>query len=327
MKIGIVAVELILLDDHPLVLQKDFELLGLVDTERMADRGIAALQPSDKRRIGNPIGFGEQQFQCLAVLGLADLRIIETFGRSRRSGPVVLDQLRQGIGIDAKAERLEITVTDVHRRNGTYIAVEVVFGNLQHGFGLVVQFRTQMPTRVVVALVQMQHRMNVDAPLVRPLHQLRDEVGRLAGAVDVVRQIADAVDDDQPEVVEVIDRLLNLPQPLLGGIAAQAQELQQRGMHIGRQSRQPQNPAQHPLAMEAALLRIDVEDAPLLRRQRGRIVQHRTAGHGCRHDCADIERLLALRLAGRSAEIPQSPDNRIIDPQNHGRRRELVRNE
>ena len=327
MKLGIIAVELILLDDHPLVLQKDFELFGLVDAERMADGGIAALQPSDKRRIGNPVSFGKQQLQRFAVLGLADLGIIETLGGCRRSKLVILDRLGQGVGVDAKGERLEIAVADVHRRDGTYIAVEVVFGNLQHGFGLVVQLRAQMSARVVVALVQMQHRMDVDTPLVRPLHQLRDEVGRLARAVDVVRQIADAVDNDQSEVVEVVDRLLDLPQPLFGGIAAQAQELQQRGMHIGRQSRQPQNPAQHPLAMEAALLRIDVEDAPLLRRQRGRIVQHRTAGHGCRHDCADIERLLALRLAGRSAEIPQSPDNRIIDPQNHGRRRELVRNE
>ena len=261
------------------------------------------------------------------MFGLADLGIVETFGGGSRPRLVVLDQLGQGIGVDAKGERLEIPVADVHRRNGTYIAVEVVFGDLQDSFGLVVQLRTQMPARVVVALVQMQHCMDVDAPLVRPLHQLRDKVGRLAGAVDVVRQIADAVDNDQSEVVEVVDRLLNLSQPLFGGITAQAQELQQRRMRIGRQSRQPQNPAQHPLAMETALLRIDVEDAPPLRRQRGRIVQHRAAGHGCRHDCADIERLLTLRLAGRSAEIPQSPDHRIIDPQNHGRRRELVRNE
>ena len=76
--------------------------------------------------------------------------------------------------------------------------------------------------------------------------------------------------------------------------------------------------------MEAALLRIDVEDAPLPGRQRGRIVQHRAARHGCRHDRADSERLLALCLARRSAEIPQSPDDRITDPQNYGRSRELV---
>ena len=234
MEIGIVAVELIFLDDHPLVLQKDFELLGLVDAERMADGGIAALQLSDKRRIGNPVGFGKQQLQRLAVFGLADLRIVETFGSGSLPRLVVLDQLGQGIGIDAKGERLEIPVADVHRCNGTYIAVEIVFGNLQHRLGLVVQLRTQMPARVVVSLVQMQHRMDVDAPLVRPLHQLRDEVGRLARAVDVVRQIADAVDNDQSEVVKVVNRLLDLPQPLFGGIAAQAQELQQRRMRIGR---------------------------------------------------------------------------------------------
>lgn len=83
MEIGIVAVELIFLDDHPLVLQKDFELLGFVDAERMADGDIAALQPSDKRRIGNPVGFGEQQLQCLAVFGLADLGIVKTLGGGR----------------------------------------------------------------------------------------------------------------------------------------------------------------------------------------------------------------------------------------------------
>lgn len=48
-EIGIVAVEFLLFDDHPLVLQKDFELLGLVDAERMADGGIAVLELPDKR--------------------------------------------------------------------------------------------------------------------------------------------------------------------------------------------------------------------------------------------------------------------------------------
>ena len=100
-----------------------------------------------------------------------------------------------------------------------------------------------MSARIVVAFVQMQHRVDMDAPLVRPLHQLRDEIGRFAGAVDVVRQIADAVDNNQSEVAEVIYGLFYFTQPLFGGIAAQTQELQQRRMHIRRQSRQPQNPA------------------------------------------------------------------------------------
>lgn len=48
-EIGIVAVEFLLFDDHPLVLQKDFQLLRLVDTERMADGGIAVLELPNKR--------------------------------------------------------------------------------------------------------------------------------------------------------------------------------------------------------------------------------------------------------------------------------------
>ena len=238
---------------------------------------------------------------------------------------VVLDQFRQRIGVDPKSERLKVPIPDVHGRDGTCIPVEIVFGDLQHGFGFVVQLRSQMPARIVVALIQVQDGMDMDFTLVRPLHQLRNKVGRFAGAVDVVHQIADAVDHDQSEVVDFIDSLLDLLQPIFGCITTQAQELQQRRMRIGGQSRQPQNPAQHPFAMEAALLRIDVEDAPLLRRQRGRIVQHRAARHSCRHDRANVERLFALRLSGRCAEITQRPHNRIAHAQDHGRSLEYVR--
>lgn len=48
-EIGIIAVEFLLFEDHPLVLQKDFQLLRLVDTERMADGGIAVLELPNKR--------------------------------------------------------------------------------------------------------------------------------------------------------------------------------------------------------------------------------------------------------------------------------------
>ena len=46
---------------------------------------------TDKRRIGNPVSLGEQQFQRLAVLGLADLGIVETFGSGSLPRAVVLD--------------------------------------------------------------------------------------------------------------------------------------------------------------------------------------------------------------------------------------------
>lgn len=54
-EVGIVAVEFFLFDDHPLIFQKDLQLLGFVDAERMADGGITDLQLTDKRRIGNPV--------------------------------------------------------------------------------------------------------------------------------------------------------------------------------------------------------------------------------------------------------------------------------
>ena len=77
--------------------------------------------------------------------------------------------------------------------------------------------------------------------------------------------------------------------------------------------------------MKLTLFGIDIKDSALLRRQRGRIVLHRAARHGCRHNRADVERLFALCLAGRCAEITQRPHNRIAHTQDHGRSLEHVR--
>lgn len=48
-EIGIVTVKFLLFDDHPLILQKNLQLLGFVDAERMADGGIAVLELPNKR--------------------------------------------------------------------------------------------------------------------------------------------------------------------------------------------------------------------------------------------------------------------------------------
>ena len=93
---------------------------------------------------------------------------------------------------------------------------------MQHRFSLVVQLRSQMPARIVVAFVQVQDGMDMDFAFVRPLHQLRNKVGRFTGTIDVVRQIADAVDHDQSEAVDFIDSVLDLLQPVFGRKTAQA---------------------------------------------------------------------------------------------------------
>ena len=110
----------------------------------------------------------------------------------------------------------------MHRRDETYIPVKIVLCNLQDGFGFVIQLRSQMAARIVVAFVQVQDGMDMDFSFVRPLHQLRNKVGRFAGAVDVVCQVADTVDHDQSEVINLIDCLLDLLQSVFGRKPSQA---------------------------------------------------------------------------------------------------------
>ena len=58
-------------------------------------------------------------------------------------------------------ERVKLPVTYVHRLYLAYVAVLRTFGNLQDGFSLIVQFRTDMPPCVVIPLVQMQYGMDM----------------------------------------------------------------------------------------------------------------------------------------------------------------------
>ena len=71
-------------------------------------------------------------------------------------------------------------------------------------------------------LFLVQDGMDMDFAFVHPLHQLRNKVGRFTGTIDVVRQIADAVDHDQSEAVDFIDSVLDLLQPVFGRKTAQA---------------------------------------------------------------------------------------------------------
>lgn len=59
--------------------------------------------------------------------------------------------------------------------------------------------------------------------------------------------------------------------------------------------------------MKLTLFGIDIKDSALLRRQRGRIVQHRAARHGCRHNRADVERLLLFALPVDALKLPSVP--------------------
>ena len=60
-----------------------------------------------------------------------------------------------------ECERVKFPVTYVHRLYLAYVAVLLAFRDLQDGFSLVVQLRTNMSPCVVIPLVQMQYSMDM----------------------------------------------------------------------------------------------------------------------------------------------------------------------
>ena len=159
----------------------------------------------------------------------------------------------------------------------------------------------------------------MDLPVVGPLHEPGDDVGRLLGRVDVVEQVADAIYNHQAEVGNSADGMVDNGQPYVGRKFAQRQHHQVVGIPLLGQSRQPQDAPQYLLAVGTSLLGVDVEDAPLLLGEGGSVVEHRAVRQGCRGESRDVEGLLALGLPDRGAEVAQRPDYGAVHPQHGGR--------
>ena len=51
-----------------------------------------------------------------------------------------------------------------------------------------------------IILVLMQDGMDMDLPVIRPLHEFGDDVGGFAGGIDVVKEITNAIYDDQSQI-------------------------------------------------------------------------------------------------------------------------------
>ena len=56
--------------------------------------------------------------------------------------------------------------------NDASLGQRVVPRDLQDSFCLIIEFRADMPSRVIVAFVEVKHGLNVDVLLARPLHQV-----------------------------------------------------------------------------------------------------------------------------------------------------------
>ena len=63
--------------------------------------------------------------------------------------------------------------------NDASLGQRVVFRDLQDCLCLVVEFRTDMPSRVVVSFVEVKHGLNVNILFTRSLHQVAHQLGSL----------------------------------------------------------------------------------------------------------------------------------------------------
>ena len=112
------------------------------------------------------------------------LRIERFFGWSPALllfGQIWFYQFGQDVFVYAEGERLELAVADMdclHHANRPLLLVHFY---LQDGFRLVVEFRADVTTRMLIILVLMQDSMDMDLFVVRPLHEFRDNFGRFTG--------------------------------------------------------------------------------------------------------------------------------------------------
>lgn len=184
-------------------------------------------------------------------------------GRSRAplSRLVGLHQFGQRFAVDVEGEGLELTVADMDCLHHADRPLLLVHFNLHDGLGLVVEFRADVAACVFIILVLVQDGVDVDLPVVSPLHEPGDDVGRLLGRVDIVEQVADAIYNHQTEVGKGADGMVDNGQPQVGRKFAQCQHHQVVGILLFGQSRQPQDAPQYLLAVGTSLLSVDVEDA------------------------------------------------------------------
>ena len=62
----------------------------------------------------------------------------------------------------------------------------------------------------------MKDRLDMDVLLTCPLHQVSDELCGFSGAVDVIYEITDTINDDEPYIRGVVDGIANDGSALFG---------------------------------------------------------------------------------------------------------------
>ena len=81
--------------------------------------------------------------------------------------------------LEPKSEFVKGFRTDDGWSNDASVWLRVVFHDLQDCLCLVVEFRANMPSHVIVSFIEVQHGLNVDILLAGPLHQVAYKFSRL----------------------------------------------------------------------------------------------------------------------------------------------------
>lgn len=225
-----------------------------------------------------------------------------------------------GLLREAKGKLVKGLGANNRRGNHAVVGINAILCDLQDTLRLVVQLRADMPSGVVVSLIEVQHSVQVDVSLACLLHQVAHKACRLGGVVDVEHQVTDAIDDDQAHVGGVVDGMAdNLSALIRGSDGSEVAEFQLLGFSVEWQPRQPKNALHHQLAVVRALLGVEVKDITLALGKARPIFQYLSISEGRGYQGTHIESLLRLGFPCRDAEVAERANDGIVHTQ-HNRR-------
>ena len=191
--------------NHLFVAEQCCDLYRLVITEFYTLQSVTLFQAFYIIIVIADVAIGKNGIQCWTMYIFWNLlvRIERSFDWS--SGLLLFGQIgpyRFGHGflVYAESERFKLAVTDMDGFDHAYSLVLFVHFDLHDGFRFVVEFRADVTTGMLIILVLMQDGMDMDLPVIRPLHEFGDDVGGFAGGIDVVKEITNAIYDDQSQI-------------------------------------------------------------------------------------------------------------------------------
>ena len=127
-----------------------------------------------------------------------------------------------------KGECGKLIITHVHRLNLADTIVHSVLANDKYGLSLVLQLCTDMTTRIVVILVQMEDCMDMKLVNTRPSHEYGHHISSLLAIVDVIHEVSKSVYDYKTDFVILSQSIVNDSDTQLRCIFSQSPKHQTR---------------------------------------------------------------------------------------------------